>query len=91
MVVGVDIKGDERLACLGGPLLEKTVEKLFPGQSMHARCPGQHAVEIEQNRVVVPRGECGDDFHMASCLAIEAASLFVEFIGPCGYLRYQIE
>jgi hypothetical protein len=71
MVVGVDIKGDERLPCLGGALLEKIIKKLFPGRSMNARRPGQHAVEIEQNRVEVPRRERGDDFHMASCLAIE--------------------
>ena len=65
-VVGVDIKGDERFARLGGALLEKTVEQLFPGRGMHARRLGQHPVEIEQNRVVVPRGECDDDFHIAS-------------------------
>jgi hypothetical protein len=48
---------------------------------MNARRSDQHAVEIEQNRIVVPRGERGDDFHMASCLAIERASLIVGFIG----------
>ena len=36
-IVGGDIKGHERLARLGGALLEKPVEQLFPGRGMHAR------------------------------------------------------
>ena len=59
-VVGVDVEGDEGFARLGGALLEKLVEQLFPGRGMHARGPGQHPVEVEQNRVVVARRD-GDD------------------------------
>jgi hypothetical protein len=53
MVVGVDVEGDERLAHLGGSTFEEGVEELLPGLGMQARRPGQDAVEIEENRVVV--------------------------------------
>jgi hypothetical protein len=39
---------------------------------MYARRLGQHPVEIEQYRVVVSRGECGDDFHL-NCKTQNAA------------------
>ena len=49
-VVGIDVKGD--FACVCGPLLEELIEQPFPA-AMHARRPGQHAVEVEQHGVVI--------------------------------------
>jgi hypothetical protein len=44
---------------------EECVEELLPSRVMRASHPGQDAVEIEQNRVVVARGERNDDASVA--------------------------
>jgi hypothetical protein len=49
----MDIKGDERFAALFCPLLEKSIEEFFPGDGMHVRRFGEHAVEIEQDGIVI--------------------------------------
>jgi hypothetical protein len=59
-VVAVDVEGDERLAHVDGTSLEEAVEELLPGGGMHARRAGQDAVQIEQNRVIVARGDRHD-------------------------------
>jgi hypothetical protein len=56
-IVGVDVEGDERFVRLGRTSLEKLVEEPPPGRGMYARGPGQDAVEVEQDRVVVARRE----------------------------------
>ena len=53
-VVGLDVEGDEWLACCRGSLLKKYVKQLFPRDRMHTRRFCQHPIEIEQDRVVSP-------------------------------------
>ena len=60
-VVGVDIKRNERFARLRGCCSRKLSKSFFHADCMYARRLGQHPVEIEQYRVVVSRGECGED------------------------------
>jgi hypothetical protein len=57
LVVGVDVKGDERVANVSGTSLEKPVEQPFSGRGMHACCFGQHVVEVEQHGLVILRRE----------------------------------
>jgi hypothetical protein len=60
LVIGVDIKRDECFACSYSALLEKAIEQPFPSRGVYGRRFGQYAVEIEQNRVVIPGGERED-------------------------------
>lgn len=41
-------------------LLEKAIEQPFPCRVVYGRRVGQYAVEVEQNRVVIPGGERDD-------------------------------
>ena len=80
-IVCIDVEGHERFARAGGPPFEKFVEQPFPRCGMHARGLGQYAVEIEQDGVVITRGECdnGTDAGHDPFLGAEALTALVGF------------
>jgi hypothetical protein len=59
-VVGCDIERHERFACSRRTLREQLVEKLLPRRRVHARSVREDTIEIEQDRVEIPRRECDD-------------------------------
>ena len=53
-VVHLDVEGHERLPSFVRPLLKESVEEPLPRRRMDARCPGQDAIEIEEDGVEIP-------------------------------------
>jgi hypothetical protein len=59
-IVVVDVERDQGFAGLYGLLLQKLIDKSLPRRRVHSRRLGQHAVEIDEDRVVVSGRQCDD-------------------------------
>jgi len=54
-IVHLDVERNERLAGLSCSLLKKTVEETLPRRCVDAGDPGQHAIQIEEDGIEIPR------------------------------------